>query len=210
MMGKEEITNTVSYVFENGNHKNTTSKGIFLRGGDGHMEKSRTVSDALVKINHRLRQAGIRWAIFAGAAAFCYGSEREITDVDILVRCEDLEKAKTFLREVNTKGFDIVAGAEIKTNEGTCLFFLDDRMIEKLNSKKLFGVKVPVLSVEDNIVFKAILQRGKERGKHDVEDIKAMIAHEKIDLEYLSERIRKCHAGTRVNSLLRSVIPELT
>lgn len=132
------------------------------------MQRGRTSSDTLAKIKNRLRQAGIRWAVFAGAAASCYGSKREITDIDILVRCEDLEIAKTVLRVVNMKGFDIVTGGEIKTSQGTCLFFLDDRMIERLNWKRLLGINVPVLSVEDNIVFKAILQRGKECGKHDI------------------------------------------
>jgi len=174
------------------------------------MQRGRTSSDTLAKIKNRLRQAGIRWAVFAGAAASCYGSKREITDIDILVRCEDLEIAKTVLREVNVKGFDIVTGGEIKTSQGTCPFFLDDRMIERLNWKRLLGVSVPVLSVEDNIVFKAILQRGKECGKHDVEDIETMVLHQKIDLKYLAERIRECHAGKRVNSLLRSVVQGLS
>jgi hypothetical protein len=82
-------------------------------------------------------------------------------------------------------------------------------MMERINWKQLLHVKVPVMSVEDNIVFKMILQRSEERGKHDVEDIRSMVAHEKIDLEYLVERIRKCHAAKRVNLLLRSIIPDL-
>jgi len=173
------------------------------------MQRGRTSSDTLAKIENRLRQARIRWAIFGGAAASCYGSQREITDIDILVRCEDFEIAKTVLRDINMEGFDIVTGGEIKTSQGTCPFFLDDRMIERLNWKRLLDINVPVLSVEDNIVFKAILQRGKERGKHDLEDIEAMASHEKIDMKYLAERVRKCHAGKRANSLLRSVVPGL-
>jgi len=156
-----------------------------------------------------LEQAGIEWVIFAGAAAACYGSKRKITDVDILVDCGDLEKVKIALKGVDVKGFDIGCGAEIKTDEGTCPFFLDDEMIERANWKRLFGVDVPVMSVEDNIVLKAILQRGEERGKHDVEDIKSMIAHEKVDLKYLEKRIRKCQAEKRVTPLLKSLIPRM-
>ena len=174
------------------------------------MQRGRTSSDTLAKIKNRLRQARIRWAIFAGAAASCYGSQREITDIDILVRCEDFEIAKTVLRDINMEGFDIVTGGEIKTSQGTCPFFLDIRMIERLNWKRLLGINVPVLSVEDNIVFKAILQRGKECGKHDLEDIEATASKEKIDLKYLAERVRKCHAEKRVNSLLQSVVPGLS
>lgn len=57
-------------------------------------------------------------------------------------------------------------------------------MIEKINWKELFGVRVPVTSVEDNIVLKAILQRGEEEGKHDVGDIRSLAAHEKMDIKY--------------------------
>jgi hypothetical protein len=173
------------------------------------MRKRTVASDTLAKIKDRLGEAGIKWAIFAGAAACCYGSKREITDVDILVRSEDLEKAKTVLRGVNLKGFDIVADGEIKTSQGTHPFILDDKMRERLSWKQLLSIDVPVLSIEDNIVFKAILQRGKESEKHDVEDIQAMVSNAKINVKYLAERVRKFHAERRVNPLLRSVIPDL-
>ena len=79
--------------------------------------------------------------------------------------------------------------------------------MKRAQRKQLFSVSVPVISVEDNIVFKAILQRGKEEGKHDVEHIKDMVKHEKIDLEYLRDRIQQCHADKRVTSLLKTLIP---
>lgn len=164
----------------------------------------------LLAVKKKFQQAGVEWVIFAGAAASCYGSKREITDIDILVRCEDLAKARTALKDIDLGGFDIGCGAEIRTAQGPCLFFLDDKMIERASWRKLFGVVVPVMSVEDNIILKAILQRGEDRGKHDIEDIKSMIAHEKIDLQYLEERMEKCQAGKRVKQLLKSLIPSLS
>jgi hypothetical protein len=163
----------------------------------------------LLAIKNKLQEAEVEWIIFAGAAASCYGSNREITDVDILVRCDDLEKARTALKNIDFAGFDVVCGAEIRTAQGACTFFLDDKMIERAKWRQLFGVLVPVVSVEDNILFKAILQRGEDEGKHDVEDIKSMIAHEKIDLQYLKERMQKCRAEKRVEQLLKSLIPSL-
>jgi len=160
----------------------------------------------LLAIKNKFQQAGVEWVIFAGAAASCYGSKREITDIDILVRCDDLAKARTALKDIDLGGFDIGCGAEIRTAQGVCLFFLDDKMIERASWRKLFGVVVPVMSVEDNIILKAILQRGEDKGKHDIEDIKSMIAHEKIDLQYLEERMEKCQAGKRVKPLLKSLI----
>jgi hypothetical protein len=164
----------------------------------------------LLTIKRRLHQAGVEWIIFAGAAASCYGSKREITDIDLLVRCDDLEKARTALKDIDLKGFDVGCGAEIRTAQGTCLFFLDDKMIQRASWRQLFDVVVPVMSVEDNIILKAILQRGEDKGKHDIEDIKSMIAHEKIDSQYLIERIEKCQAEKRTKQLLKSLIPSLS
>lgn len=164
----------------------------------------------LLAVKNKLQQAGVEWVIFAGAAASCYGSEREITDIDILVRCDDLAKSRTALKDIDLGGFDIGCGAEIRTAQGPCLFFLDDKMIERASWKQLFGVVVPVMSVEDNIILKAILQRGEDKGKHDIEDIKSMIAHEKIDLQYLEERMEKCQAGKRVKHLLKCLTLSLS
>ena len=147
--------------------------------------------------------------IFAGAAAYCYGSGREITDVDILVRCEDLDKARSALAGSDFQGFDIWDGAEIKIAQSVCPFFLDDQMMNRVEWKRLFGVKVPVISVEDNIVFKAILQRGEAEGKFDIEDIKSMINHTGIDIVYLRRRVQLSKAEKRVMPLLKSLILNL-
>lgn len=169
------------------------------------MRKNQLMRAKLYAIKTKLTEARVPWAIFAGSAAHCYGSKRKITDIDILVRCEDLKKAKTALKDVNMRSFDIGCGAEIPTPQGTCPFFLDEDMIERTQWRTLFGILVPVMSPEDNIVLKAILQRGPEQGKHDIEDIKDILKNESIDLAYLQARICKCHAEERVNPLLRSL-----
>lgn len=153
----------------------------------------------LFAVKDKLDKARIPWVIFAGAAAYCYGSKRRITDIDILVRCEDLEKAKTALKDIDARGFDVIASPD---------FFLDDEMIERTKWKKLFGVMVPVTPVEDNIVFKAILQRGADEGKHDVEDIEFMIKNEHIDLGYLKQRTRRWRAGKKATALLHSILKD--
>jgi hypothetical protein len=174
-----------------------------------HMRENDAMRSRLAKIKSRLQETKVGWAVFAGAAATSYGSMREITDIDILVRCEDLEKARASLKDVGTEGFDIGCGADIVTSEGVCSFFLDDEMVARINWKDILGVRVPVMSVEDNIVFKAILQRREDRGKHDLEDIRSMAAHEKIDLVYLQKRLNKSNADKRVMPLLRQLLPSL-
>ena len=151
----------------------------------------------------RLVKVGVHWVVFAGAAAYCYGSERKVTDVDVLVEGEELEKVKAVLADV--EDVDVVADLKIKVAEETCLFFMDEEMVENIQRRKLFDVEVPVVPVEDNVIFKAILQRGENQGKHDIEDIEHMVANERIDLEYLEKRIQKYHAAKRVKPLLRSL-----
>jgi hypothetical protein len=48
-------------------------------------------------------------------AASCYGSKREVTDIDVLVICDDLAKSRTALKDLDLGGFDNCCGAEIKT-----------------------------------------------------------------------------------------------
>jgi len=45
---------------------------------------------------------------FGGASAYCYGSLRKVTDVDILVKGVDLENVRAVLRDV--EGVDMVTG----------------------------------------------------------------------------------------------------
>ncbi len=179
-----------------------TIRGIALK-------QKEAIRSRLLLVKDRLEELGIPWVVFAGAAAYCYGSEREITDVDILVRCEELEKARAALASVDFQGFDLGCGAEIEVAQSACPFFLDDEMMEKAEWKMLFNVKVPVISVEDNIVFKAILQRGEDEGKFDVEDIKSMIEQTEVDLQYLKRRIQLSKAEKRAMPLLRTLIPNL-
>jgi len=155
----------------------------------------------LPTVKDRLAKACIQWVVFAGAAAHCYGSKRKVTDIDILVKDVDLEKATSALKDI--EGFDVVADLEIKTNQGSCRFFMDDEMIERTQWKKLFGVTVPVIPVEDNVIFKAIVQRGEDQGKHDIEDIQQMASHEKMNLKYFEKRIQKYNAEKRVKPLLK-------
>jgi len=170
------------------------------------MQRIEDIRSKLAIIKYKFDQTGIKWVIFAGVAAYCYGSNREITDVDILVKCKDLTKVRIALEGIDTEEFDIVCSAEIKIDDEIYPFFLDNEMVKRINWKQLFGIKVPIISVEDNIVLKAILQRGEEQGKYDMEDIRSMLAHEKIDIKYLRKRIQKCKAERRVEPVIQALI----
>lgn len=165
------------------------------------MHRNERIRLRLSTVKNKLEKTGVRWAVFAGAAAHCYGSKRKVSDIDVLVDGVDLEKAKEVL--TNVEGVDVVADLKMNVNGETCLFFMDGEMEERIQWKRLLNVEIPVVPVEDNIIFKAILQRLQAQGKHDIEDIKHMVASEKIDSEYLEKRIRKYRAEKRVRRLLK-------
>ena len=163
------------------------------------MTKQKITRSSLQAAKDRLERASIPWVVFAGAAAHCYGNTREITDIDVLVKLEDLEKAKAILTSIGSEAFDVVAFPD---------FFLDEEMVKRTKQRKLLGVTVPVIPVEDNIILKARLERGKDQGKHDVEDIQVMIKNEPIDLEYLKKRIQRWKAEKRAKALLQTLLQE--
>jgi len=165
------------------------------------LQRDESLRFKLHTLKDRLKKASVSWAVFAGAAAHCYGSKRKVTDIDILVKGTDLEKARKALRDID--GVDVVADLKIKVDNETCLFFMDDEMEEKIQRRKLFDVEVSLIPVEDNIIFKAILQRTEKQGKYDIEDIQCMIKNERIDIEYLKKRMLKYHAEKRVKPLLK-------
>ena len=103
-------------------------------------------------------------------------------------------------QQARVEGVDVVADLKINVDGETCLFFTDE---EKIQRRRLFDVEVPVVPVEDNIVFKAILQRTEKQGKHDIEDIQHTVANEKVDSECFGKKIRKYRAEKRVNPLLK-------
>jgi hypothetical protein len=162
----------------------------------------------LAEIARRLDQAGITWAVFAGAAAAAYGATRPLTDVDILVPAVEGDEVGGLFPEAQVKrredgtiemiqlpGFDILAGLTAMD--------LDAHMAARLQRHEILGVTVPVIPPEDNILLKAIMGRGPELGKHDWQDVQAMMAHlPRLDWEYLHWRAHVCGPRQRAQRAL--------
>jgi hypothetical protein len=162
----------------------------------------------LAEVARRLNDAEITWAVFAGAAASIYGSSRPLTDVDILVPAAEGKEVAELFPEGNTKrhegkifgvelpNFDIIAGLSLDTD-------LDTPMMTRIQHHKLQGVTVPVIPPEDNILLKAAWGRGSEVGKHDWEDVQAMLTHlPTLDWEYLRWRATTCIAEPQRKQIL--------
>jgi hypothetical protein len=180
------------------------------------MSESRT-SLTLEEVSRRLDQAGITWAVFAGAAAAVYGATRPLTDVDILVPVAEGDRAAALfpgervkrqedgaVRSIKMPGYDIVAGLTMDYDGETFTVDLDVQMAARLTRHEIAGVPVPIIPPEDNILLKTIWERGPEAGKHDWEDVQAMMAHlPGLDWEYLRWRASTCGSGPRVQQAMK-------
>jgi predicted nucleotidyltransferase len=166
------------------------------------------ITRSLYKVARKLDDAGITWAVFAGSAAIAYGATRPLTDVDILVPVAEGARVAALFPEAQVKrrqdgtvewiklpAFDILAGLTVLD--------LDDQMAARLTRHEIAGVSVPVIPAEDNILLKATWGRGPEVGKHDWEDVEAMMAHlPTLDWEYLRWRADACVSQERREQIL--------
>ena len=162
----------------------------------------------LEEVARRLDDAKITWAVFAGAAAAAYGATRPLTDVDILIPSTEGDRGADLFPEaqvdhredgsvwvIQLPGFDILAG--LTTMD------LDVQMATRLQRHEIAGITVPVIPPEDNVLLKAIMGRGPEVGKHDWEDVEAMMVHVPVlDWKYLRWRADACGPQQRIEHVL--------
>lgn len=168
----------------------------------------------------------VPWAVYAGAAASVYGCDREIRDVDILVPKKYNKKVssafkanfeerlfkyytcKVQVRIVRIEKIEIAMEPRVSVDTGSYIFSFDSIMIRRRKQARLFNLKVPVISVEDNIAFKCLLQRGVKDNKHDLQDARHMLFRNRIDFGYLTDRINVIGARGRILSALQKVLFE--
>lgn len=162
---------------------------------------------AFEEVAQRLDGAGVQWAVFAGVAATVYGATRPLTDIDVLVPASDGARVQALFPEAKVKhrgegtlglelpGIDILAGlAQVD---------LDERMATRVTRHEVAGITVPVIPPEDNILLKAMWGRGEAEGKHDWEDVEAMMAClVELDWEYLRWRAEQLVPRERVKQVL--------
>ncbi len=184
------------------------------------MMDTANLTETLRLVAQRLETSGIPWGVFAGAAATCYGVQRAITDIDLFLQSADTARILALFPEGQPKpawhsphehGLDIGSlelwwgTLALQGGEHTYLIRFDEPMRQRITRQTLLGVGVPALAPEDIIVLKAILQRGPEQGKHDLEDIQAIhqTLGQRLDYDYLKARALACNALERVSSGLQ-------
>lgn len=160
------------------------------------------------QIARRLDASGLRWCVCAGAAAAAYGTGRPITDIDILLPADAGEQAAALFPEAHVKRRADGSVEELQLPgcdimPGWSLIDLDGAMAARVGRRDVAGVSVPVIPAEDNILFKAMLGRGADVGKHDWEDVQGMLAHgPALDWEYLRWRAAKLGPEERMAPIL--------
>jgi hypothetical protein len=185
------------------------------------MTRVRTPEDglALREVARRLDEAGVVWAVFAGAAAAAYGATRPLTDVDILIPLAEGNRVAALfpeaalkrqedgaVRSIKLPGVDLVAGLTMVEGDRAYTVDLDEQMAARRTRHEIDSVVVPVIPPEDNILLKAVWRRGPEVGKHDWEDVRAMVSHlPSLDWEYLCWRADTCGPAASVRRALQSL-----
>ncbi len=169
------------------------------------------------RVKAALDGAGIPWGVAAGMAAYLYTGNRAPTDLDLLVRPEDLQRAADLLgmpakRESTGWGesfkaaagrIEVVGSLAVRAGGESFPYSMDEAMVARCRTAALEGIEVPILSPEDVIALKAVMQRGPEQGKHDLEDIAALAAALPIDAAYLRSRLQQMGAIERAEAILK-------
>ncbi|MFP4045605.1 MAG: nucleotidyltransferase [Candidatus Aenigmatarchaeota archaeon] len=153
--------------------------------------------EALLRVNKMLKN--YRWALSSSGALKFYGLERDINDIDLFVKKEDmkdfsrqsgLEVKKVdkgdfnpYQAELKKNGIEVEMGSEIERDSG--LFRFDEEMAGRVRCFELDGEKIPILSFEDSLVLKAFLDREK-----DWKDLRNL-PKRSLNLNYVKRRMEK-------------------
>lgn len=181
------------------------------------MESDKGLGAELERLRGTLEGADVSWGVAAGAAVYLYTGSRFPTDLDVLVMPESLGRVGGLLgrapiREETPWGHvskiclgrtEIVGTLVVTVGEESYPYCMDRAMAEHLRPAVFEGIEVPVLSPEDLVALKAVLQRGPEQGKHDLEDVAALAARLEIDRGYLRLRLRLMGAEERARPVLQ-------
>jgi hypothetical protein len=179
-------------------------------------------------VQSRLDGASIDYAIFSGSHAALLGGHRTTPDVDIWTdhtKWDELiatfpdgmisDRRHTWRPGDSYDGVLVTLGkqGEVGIMAGTIIHadgvtypspFTDLVKANRVHAT-LGGITGWFANPADTLLFKAISQRGIGQGKHDIEDIAAIVGKTRIDPYYLLLRMDECSARKRTLPLLMSM-----
>jgi len=159
----------------------------------------------LKEVLNRLEAAGIRYGLYAGSHVALLTDYRRSADVDFLVHDDDLEKltdifpfaavdesgSATFTYVNDDHLIEFMGKADIRKGDAVYPFRLTDYAARHLTTHTARLGTIKIVDPVDTLLLKAMLQRDKSQGKHDLEDMQAVLAQVAIDEDYLKARIRE-------------------
>ncbi len=168
----------------------------------------------------KLNSAGITYAIGGSACLFVLGNHRTPGDVDIQVP-DDMhdaadaafgitsywyQSAQEHVRNSNPHGdhaLQFTSALTITVEGKQYHLALDENMLTHALVAQVQEEQLRFFPPEDVLLVKALLQRGPEVEKNDVEDIKNFIKiYPQLDRTYLKSRVRLLDATERVKGVL--------
>lgn len=165
-----------------------------------------------------LNRAGIPFMIGGSGCLFVLGNERLPDDVDIylpddrhdeadaLLRCESywFESTQEHVRNSNPEGnhtIQLTSHLRLNINDTAYDLSLNQRMLDHGLEVTAANHRLMFYPPEDVLLIKALLRRGPDVGKHDLEDIaKFLTIYPGVRHDYLNERIQTFGAADRVGS----------
>jgi ribose 1,5-bisphosphokinase PhnN len=167
------------------------------------------------EVRNYLNDSPEEWAIFGSMAAQWYAREvyRQPTDVDFILSSPTVEhllredSQLKFVKSTTLQGKYVeLRGRKLTLHVGPEKYYweFDEEAQRRRNQMRIGDSYYPVLSAEDIIAMKCILQRGVDRNKFDIEDVTRLLANYRgrINLNYLRYRADICKATDRVQACL--------
>ncbi|HSW65655.1 MAG TPA: hypothetical protein VLI54_00760 [Bacillota bacterium] len=176
------------------------------------------------EVSDRLIAADIDFCVFSGFHAALLAAHRQTPDIDFWADhtkwdqlVETFPDASILDRRITKRPGDpydgvliTLGGGDVSVMSGTIIFSdnvsypspFTDLVRENRVHTTMHGLKTWYANPADTLLFKAISQRGRAQGKHDLDDIAAINNAVSIDRQYLLQRIHECHAAARTIPLL--------
>jgi len=183
-----------------------------------NIEKLLTSNSKLKDLFLSLQDNKIKYGIYAGSLVSLITNNRIPTDIDILVANEDFDKVNNIYKDAEEnlekplgRFLNIVADIEVEFASNLTINILNHLYkfeLTQLAYSNCIFINLEELTIcltnpVDTILLKSILQRGKDQGKFDLEDIVALIKVVNIDKQYLEKRLIEINADARVTNILK-------
>ncbi len=169
----------------------------------------------------KLNGAHIPFAIGGSGCLYLLGNERLPDDVDIYVPNDWHDEAdalfgmksypyRSSMEEVrnsnpeNNHSIQLTSGLVLHIDHKNYDLQLTPDVLNAGISVEYGGQKIMLLPPEDVVLIKALLQRGSDVGKHDIEDIRVFLSlYPHFRKEYLEKRIHDLGAEERVGTIFK-------